>query len=195
MDNSTLSVSLAQTYLHVGNGGVNIAVLDGSEGPTLQVILSTFGHPATTTVYTSVEAIREVGEMLLSVANSDHQWQKPYCNHARLTHSRRYGQDEVSFVKTSSGESFPEDDDKDSEDTSKDTPMGKSSKPSFEDRRVVLEARATKAVEVACATAGIAYASGMGISKEIEDAALVLMDMPGTLDQLHSLVKKPTLNG
>lgn len=192
--NSTLSVSLAFTNLHIGNGGLNIAVLDGSEGPTLQFIFSTFGHASTTTVYTSVDGLREVGEMLLSTVNSDHEWQKEYGHHARLTHSRRYGQDEVSFVKTVEGSKDEEDapppiePDEKIKDSPPIEPNGKIPKKTFED----FEGQATKAIETACTLLGIPYVEGTpnGREKEVEGLARALMDMsPESMSRLTQHLK------
>lgn len=97
------TTSLAKTYLHIGNSGLTVEVLDGEHGPTFQTTFSTFGHPAVTIVHTSVEALREIGEMLLSVANSGHKWGKEYCCVARLSLSQRYGQEEVHFGRTGEG--------------------------------------------------------------------------------------------
>lgn len=92
--------TVATTYLHIGNSGLSVSVLDGERGPTLEFHFSTFGHPAVTTVHTSVEALREVGEMLLSAANSAHPWGEEYCCAARLSSSQRYGQEPVTFGST-----------------------------------------------------------------------------------------------
>lgn len=90
---------LGSTYLHIGDSGLSVSVTD-RHGPTLEFKFQTFGHPATTQVFTTVEAIREIGEMLLSVANSGHDFGEEYVCKAWLCSSQRYGEERRSDFRT-----------------------------------------------------------------------------------------------
>ena len=96
--------ALAHTYLHIGDGGVTVSVSDDGRAPVLEFRLDCYGTPATITAKTTKDSLREIGEMLLSVANADHPWGEPYAYGARLCSSRRYGQEQVLFVGSEPGE-------------------------------------------------------------------------------------------
>ena len=73
-----------ETYLHISNGGTTFAVVDGGQGPTLEVRFGTFGHQQVLTLHTTTEALRALGEMFID-ASEHERYSDPYCFAAGIT--------------------------------------------------------------------------------------------------------------
>jgi len=74
---------VATTYLHVGNSGLTVKVVDVGWGPTLVVESSSFGNLNNSTrTHTSVEGLRAIRDML-DRAIEHEGYSEEYCHAAK----------------------------------------------------------------------------------------------------------------
>lgn len=75
---------IGDAYFHINNGGVEISVVDGGNGPTLKISASHFGHKTNgMELMVSPGHLLQLGEML--VAASKESFSPPYCVQPQLS--------------------------------------------------------------------------------------------------------------
>lgn len=77
MSDAPVSPVVGSVYLHVGNSGLNVAVLN-ERGPTLLLETHSFGNlNSTLKVFTTVNGLRELRDLLDRALSTE--FSKPYC--------------------------------------------------------------------------------------------------------------------